>query len=80
MEAAMKTGDYTPPEEDLLKRANGNLERLGWLLTQASTFGDICPDEVLEPTMAYPTFFRQPFTNQAYRRERLTRGTVHVAV
>ena len=28
----------------------------------------------------YPYFLRQPFTNQAYRKELLSLGTVHVAV
>jgi tetratricopeptide (TPR) repeat protein len=68
------------PPEDLLKRANGQPARLKWLLSNKELkFGDVMPEELVG-AITHPQFLRQPFTNQAYRQELLSLGTVHVAV
>ena len=73
-----ETFEFQP--EDLLKRANGQPARLKWLLSNKELkFGDVMPEELVG-TITYPQFLRQPFTNQAYRQELLSLGTVHVAV
>jgi hypothetical protein len=79
MEVAFKQSNYEPPDEDLWKRVNGNPNRLKWLLKGQPSPGSICPEEVLGK-IGYPTFLRHAFSNQAYRREILSLGTVHVAV
>jgi hypothetical protein len=78
MEFAMKQSSYEPPIEDLLKRANGIPCRLEWLM-KCPPRGSVCPENIVG-TIQYPDFQRQAFTNQAYRKELLSLGTVHVAV
>lgn len=80
MQLGFSSESYKFPPEDLLKRANGQPARLDWLLCNKELkFGDVMPEEVVG-TITYPHFLRQPFTNQAYRQELLSLGTVHVAV
>ena len=80
MQMVMTTEHYEPAIEDLLKRANGQPARLQWLM-EPGNVGDICPENIVPRNhMNYPTFLRQSFSNQAYRREMLHLGTVHVAV
>jgi tetratricopeptide (TPR) repeat protein len=65
---------------NMLKRANGQPARLKWLFcNKERQNGDVMPEEVLG-SIHYPEYLRQPFTNQAYRKELLSLGTVHVAV
>ena len=78
MEFAMKQSSYEPAIEDFLKRANGIPSRLEWLM-KCPPRGSVCPEDVVG-TIHYPDFQRQAFTNQAYRKELLSLGTVHVAV
>lgn len=80
MQLSFSDKTYEFPIEDLLKRANGQPARLKWLLNNKELkFGDVMPEGVVG-TITYPQFLRQPFTNQAYRQELLSLGTVHVAV
>ena len=80
MQVTMSHQSYEPPIADLMKRANGVPDRLKWLMSPGKV-GDICPEGIgHRENVRYPTFLRQSFSNQAYRREMLHRGTVHVAV
>lgn len=76
MESVYSKEDFEFPQADILKRANGQPARLEWLMSGPKV-GTICS---AVGTTGYPQFLRQPFTNQAYRKELLSRGTVHVAV
>ncbi len=79
MQTVFSSEKFEFPTKDLLKRANGQPARLKWLYNTERKLGDIMPEDTVG-TIAYPQFFRQPFTNQAYRKEILSLGTVHVAV
>ena len=79
METAMKSDAYEVPTEDVWKRANGNPERLKWLLQPGRRVGSVYPEDLLG-SIQYPACLRQAFSNQAYRKELLTMSTVHVAV
>jgi hypothetical protein len=80
MQLTFNSENYEFPPEDLLRRAYGQPARLKWLLrNNERKCGDVMPEEVLG-TIRYPSFLRQPFTNQANRKELLSLGTVHVAV
>lgn len=70
---------YTIPKCHLVKRANRSPRRLEWLSRGSARAGDIMPEDPLE-RLPYFESSRRAFSNQAYRTEILTRGTVHVAV
>lgn len=70
---------YTVPTPHLAKRANRSTRRLEWLCSVSARAGDIMPEDPLE-RLTYFESSRRAFSNQSYRAEILTRGTVHVAV
>ena len=79
MQLAFSAEKFEFSPEDVLKRANRQPNRVKWLCSKGLKIGDIMPEDVIG-RIEYPYFLRQPFTNQAYRKELLSLGTVHVAV
>ena len=76
-EVFVKCGDYKPSSQDYIKRLGTNeRSKMEWY------FGCNIPGSISRKHFAHPyhDFFRHSFSNQAYRKEALHRGTTHVAV
>ena len=79
MEMRIKMGNYEASPKDWIKRIGiPDKDKLDWFLNQPRRRGDIFPRD--NTISAYSPFIRHSFSNQAYRKEVLHKGTTHVAV
>lgn len=84
MQLLLTEKDFTFSPKDMVKRSHGDPARLKWLLQimqgkSNSNFGDIMPEQSMR-AIDSSDIGRRNFTNQAYRADLLSLGTVHVAV
>ena len=79
-EMAMIEQGFSPSKAEVLKRLSGNI-RVDWYANPARRFGDVCPPvlDLMGFMPPYDPKISHGFSNQAYRREKLVKGTVHVA-